>query len=280
MNIYLAYPIDQRATNPAGHDKVIGWVRTAERRLREDEFSWYDPGAAFCMSGEVTTWVQDVNQHVLHSADAVLALLPAGVPSVGVPMEVQLAHLLDKPVAVVHDHLSYTLMGLGVPVFTEIKDAVAYLASVPEPDPAIGYNVKVAGSGQFDRAYEDDAGFDLTYHGDKRIRVKPGEVVDLPASVQVEWPDDMFALLIGRSSTFKKRGLLVNPSIIDAGYRGDMFVIVRNVSNQAQWISPGERLAQMVPFPTHAAGMGVARVHEDELTPTDRGANGFGSSGA
>jgi dUTP pyrophosphatase len=274
MNIYLASPIDQGRTDT----NVTAWRAEAKERLQCAGFSVFDPSQAFNMQGEYTNWPELVNVVALESSDAVLALLPRGTASIGVPIEIKRALDCGIPVAVVHDHTSYTLMGLDVPVFPDVASAVHWLEQEPAAEVS-GYSAKVAGHGEVLRVHQDDAGFDLAYAGAETLQVRPWEVVDVPCGVALEWPYGMWALLIGRSSSFKNRGLLVNPSVIDAGYRGDMFVIVRNVGSKVQHIEPGERLAQLVPFPTYAAGMGIERVEHRDLSTSERGDAGFGSTG-
>ncbi len=127
------------------------------------------------------------------------------------------------------------------------------------------------------RAYSGDAGFDLFYSGSMPQVIMPGFVAHVPSHVAIQWPgDDMWGLMIGRSSSFEK-GLLVNPTVIDAGFRGDLFANVRNVSTVVVEINPGDRIAQIVPMPLLARRIEMQEV--DQLDPSDRGANGFGSSG-
>lgn len=126
------------------------------------------------------------------------------------------------------------------------------------------------------RAYSGDAGFDLYYSGDKPLMIRPGGTTHVPSHVAIQWPLDMWGLMIGRSSSFEK-GLLVNPTVIDAGFRGDLFANVRNVSHGWVTIDPGDRIAQIVPMPLLARDISMQEV--DELDPSDRGSNGFGSSG-
>lgn len=128
-----------------------------------------------------------------------------------------------------------------------------------------------------ERAHDDDAGFDLFYSGSRTITVPAMGTADVPSDVAIEWPPNVWALLIGRSSTFRDRGLLVNPAVIDPGYRGKLFAIVRNIGPNSVKIEPGERIAQLVPLPALAPGIDIEKV--EELTPTERGANGLGSSG-
>lgn len=127
------------------------------------------------------------------------------------------------------------------------------------------------------RAYADDAGFDLYYTGIEPMQIRPGEVAWIPSEVAIQWPDGMWGFIIGRSSSFEL-GLLVNPTIIDAGFRGNLGAYVRNV-NPGTWVTvqPGDRIAQIVPLPLLAPNIGMLEV--DELDPSDRGTNGFGSSG-
>lgn len=127
------------------------------------------------------------------------------------------------------------------------------------------------------RAYSGDAGFDLYYTGIEPMQIQPSEVVWIPSEVAIQWPDGVWGFIIGRSSSFEL-GLLVNPTIIDAGFRGNLGAYVRNV-NPSTWVTvqPGDRVAQIVPLPLLAPNIGLLEV--DELDPSDRGTNGFGSSG-
>jgi dUTP pyrophosphatase len=126
------------------------------------------------------------------------------------------------------------------------------------------------------RAYDGDAGYDLYYSGRVPMLISPGQVTTIPSEVAIEWPPDMWGLIIGRSSSFEK-GLLVNPTVIDAGFRGDLFAYVRNVNTDWVEVKPDDRIAQIVPMPLLAPGVVLAEAVE--LSPSDRGSNGFGSSG-
>jgi dUTP pyrophosphatase len=128
------------------------------------------------------------------------------------------------------------------------------------------------------RHYEGDAGFDLAYCGVDPIDIYPGCVADVPCGVAVEWPNlGTWGFLVGRSSSFRNRGMLVNPAIIDNGFRGELFAIVRNVGLELVAVMPGERVAQVIPMPLMAKGMLMAEA--EELSPSDRDVNGFGSTG-
>lgn len=128
-----------------------------------------------------------------------------------------------------------------------------------------------------DRPYDGDAGFDLAYAGDGPLQIMPGTTAQIPTEIGIQWPPGVWGFIVGRSSTFKL-GLLVNPTVIDGGWRGDLFVYVRNIIDQWVEVEPGRRLAQIVPMPILADGIEMFDV--PELDPHERGTNGFGSSGA
>lgn len=126
------------------------------------------------------------------------------------------------------------------------------------------------------RAYSGDAGFDLYFCGDRPFLVRPNEVVTVPSRVAIQLPEGMWGLVIGRSSSFA-RGLIINPTVIDGGFRGDLFAYARNINRDWVTIEPNDRLAQFIPMPLLADGMEMVEV--DALDTSDRGTAGFGSSG-
>lgn len=121
------------------------------------------------------------------------------------------------------------------------------------------------------------AGMDLRAHLTEAITLGPLERSLVPTGLFIELPLGFEAQIRPRSGLAAKRGLtmLNSPGTIDSDYRGEIKCIVVNVSNEAQTIEPGERIAQMV----------VAR-HErvewqlaEELLDSARGTGGFGSTG-
>lgn len=125
------------------------------------------------------------------------------------------------------------------------------------------------------RAYPDDAGFDLTVVGDQAV--EPRSFANLLLATQIASFEGHWTLLIGRSSTFKNRGLLMNPGIIDPGYTGPLYAVVYNLTTRTVHISHGERICQAIPMVNVAAGIDPAGV--TALPERPRGHNGFGSSG-
>jgi dUTP pyrophosphatase len=127
------------------------------------------------------------------------------------------------------------------------------------------------------KAYGDDAGFDL-YVSEATI-IPAGQFCDVPSGVAAQIPARCWGLITGRSSTLRKRGLLVYQGVIDPGYRGELFTGIQNVGAASQAVEVGERLAQLLLF--HNASLDVQTpTWVTELDPHERGSNGFGSSGS
>lgn len=127
---------------------------------------------------------------------------------------------------------------------------------------------------ELSRVHEGDAGLDL-YCTTEGVVVPPSGLVDIPLGVSVEIPEGYWAMLTGRSSTLRKRGLLVNQGVIDQGYRGPLFAGVFNLTNTQVLVERGERLAQLILVPLWMGGTLAVQ----ELRDSDRGTKGFGSSG-
>jgi len=124
------------------------------------------------------------------------------------------------------------------------------------------------------KTYPNDAGFDLVVAADTLIQ--PNEFVDVDLGIGIQLEDYQFGRITGRSSTLRKRGLLVNEGIIDAGYRGRLFAGVFNLTDKEVAVCRGERIAQLLVHST--SSMQVMPV--PHLLESERGSNGFGSSGA
>ncbi len=120
---------------------------------------------------------------------------------------------------------------------------------------------------------DGDAGADLTCV--EEYTLAPGEMKDIPVGLAVEAPVGMWYEIRPRSSTLRVRGLHVEPGTIDEGYRGPLYVFVRNENGHPVTIVPGDRLAQIV---FHQRNRPVFEWAE-ELSASDRGEGGFGSTG-
>jgi len=122
------------------------------------------------------------------------------------------------------------------------------------------------------RAHADDAGLDL-YALEDAV-VEPGAGLLLRTGVAVAVPVGHVGLVCDRSS-LAKRGLKTAGGVIDAGYRGELGVLVWNLSRERQHVKKGERCAQMLVIPIATP----APVDSADLGETARGAGGFGSTG-
>lgn len=121
------------------------------------------------------------------------------------------------------------------------------------------------------------AGMDLRANISAPVTLQSLERAVIPTGLFIELPEGYEAQVRPRSGLAAKKGITVlnSPGTIDADYRGEIGVILVNLSNESFTVNPGERVAQMV----------VAR-HEradwdqtDSLSVTERGSGGFGSTG-
>ena len=112
---------------------------------------------------------------------------------------------------------------------------------------------------------------------EESVTIAPGETVFIPTGLSVEIPAGCAGLIYARSSMGAKRGLAPanKVGVIDSDYRGEIKVVLLNHSGTEQTVAPGERIAQMIITPV----LTPAYEEVDELTDTDRGTGGFGSTG-
>ena len=138
----------------------------------------------------------------------------------------------------------------------------------------------VVDSGHGPPRYETphSAGMDLRAHLPEGIVLAPGQRVLVPTGLRLQIPPGYEGQVRPRSGLALKRGLTVlnAPGTIDADYRGEVGVILVNLSAEPQRIEPGERIAQLVIAPVTRASWEEV----DELDESERGGGGFGSTGA
>lgn len=122
------------------------------------------------------------------------------------------------------------------------------------------------------RAHADDAGLDL--YAAEEIWISPGQGKTTRTGVAFEIPVGHVGLVCDRSS-MAKRGLKTLGGVIDAGYRGEVHIVLWNLSAESVHLKPGERIAQLLLLPVI-----TPRIEEvSELSTTARGTKGFGSTG-
>ncbi|MCG8409699.1 MAG: dUTP diphosphatase [Bacteroidales bacterium] len=124
---------------------------------------------------------------------------------------------------------------------------------------------------------EYSAGMDLRANLQETKTLKPLERVLIPTGLFIELPVGFEAQIRPRSGLALKKGLTVlnTPGTIDADYRGEIGVILINLSNDEVTIENGERICQMVIAKHEQAEL----IQVDVLNETVRGAGGFGSTG-
>lgn len=304
MMLYYAHPIDQ------ANESVDRIAYGSVRRDLLNEWEWvYDPAGAFSSThGTYEPRVQDVNDIALLEADAVFALLPHGVPTIGTVTEIHKAAQAGKPVMVycqtrpiglgrmpenVHFWMADTAPGNR---HADIRDASRALRARTEellsqpifllPAERNGEATDdLSGSGIFcysgpmgaERKYEGDAAWDVP--ASHRTLFDPHERKRVKTGVFIAPPDDVWVSMVGRSSNFE-RGLFVEPGVIDAGWRGELEVKVYNLSGDHVMIEAGERIAQLIPHKIQAQTLKPINVGGPESLPYgDRGTNGWGSTG-
>lgn len=121
------------------------------------------------------------------------------------------------------------------------------------------------------KAHPSDAGFDLTATSMR----EDGDVVVYSTGLAMEIPFGHVGLVFPRSSVYKKDLILTNSvGVVDSGYRGEVLVKFRKTADGDKY-EVGDRIAQLIIIPYPAIEFEEA----EELTSSDRGEGGFGSSG-
>ena len=121
------------------------------------------------------------------------------------------------------------------------------------------------------------AGMDLRVGNDKPLSLRPFERVLVNTGLFMEIPEGFEGQIRPRSGLAKNKGVTVlnSPGTIDADYRGEIKVLLINLSHEIHSINPGERIAQMIIAPCNRAEL----IEIEELSETERGAGGYGHSG-
>ena len=127
------------------------------------------------------------------------------------------------------------------------------------------------------RAHPGDAGLDLS--AVERVELPPGGRAACPTGLAIAIPEGHAGLVVPRSGLARRHGVTVAnaPGLIDAGFRGELTVVLVNLGDQPHRIVPGDRIAQLVVVPVALPGPAVV---EDLPASDGRGEGGFGSTGA
>ncbi len=126
-------------------------------------------------------------------------------------------------------------------------------------------------------ATEGSSGMDLRANIDNNCTLLPLQRMLVPTGLFIELPMDYEAQVRPRSGLAIKQGItcLNSPGTVDADYRGELKVVLINLSNEPQIIHPGDRIAQMVIQKVEKATL----TQVNELNSTVRGEGGFGHTG-
>lgn len=125
---------------------------------------------------------------------------------------------------------------------------------------------------------DSSAGADLYALLDNSIDIEPGKTFMVHTGIAMEIPEGYVGLVFARSGLASKKGLAPanKVGVIDSDYRGEIMIPIYNHSESIQTISCGERVAQIILTPYLKADFNLVC----DLTETDRGTKGFGSTGS
>ena len=128
--------------------------------------------------------------------------------------------------------------------------------------------------------HKDDSGFDLRAYLSEPVTLKPLERKLIPTELRFELSSNTELQVRPRSGMALKHGISVlnTPGTVDEGYRGEVGIIVVNLSNDPYTIEPGDRIAQGIIM--NVIGQNISTLLKTEnLNETERGTKGFGSTG-
>ena len=117
----------------------------------------------------------------------------------------------------------------------------------------------------------EDIGYDL--YSCEDVTIAAGGAAGVHTGIAIEFAPTAGAIVKTRSGLARKR-LMCNAGVIDAGYRGEIIVLMENLGNEPYSIRKSDKIAQLLEHPFLAG-----EVVEDELSEAARGAKGFGSTG-
>lgn len=164
------------------------------------------------------------------------------------------------------------------PNFIELH---AKLSSVMAPDPSEqnneNFSLKVERLSPLSklptRAHDTDAGLDL--YASDTYNIFPGERITVKNGIRIAIPEGHVGLIWDKSGLATKAGIHTIAGVIDSGYRGELAVNVINLSKEVYRIEPGQKIAQLL-----IQKISVPSIIEEKISDiTERGVNGFGSSG-
>lgn len=122
-------------------------------------------------------------------------------------------------------------------------------------------------------AYDSDTGADL--FACEFTTIKPNETKLVSTGIKMQFPAEWAGFILEKSGLALKKGVQIMGGVIDTSYRGEVNVIVRNVSTETVFFYQGDKVAQIEIRPVHQADFQTV----GEVNDTARSASGFGSTG-
>jgi dUTP pyrophosphatase len=284
MLVYRAQPIDRGFARWRGQTVTLdGYIAAVPGVLM------YKPEAAWVVAtggwtGQPDPRLEAVNREALYSADAVVAYYP-DAPTLGVGREIEAARERDIPVMVmtdadrtlwaVHD---CDVLPLSSRQHHELQTWIKEQGERSWRRDTLQFALVHPEAKVPTRTHPGDAGYDL--FTSEPILIPPGEFRDVPIGVRAVFPHGVWGRITGRSSTLRRRGLLVAEGVVDQDYTGPLFAGCWNLTSEPVVIEVGERVAQMVLQSVVADRFASAVIDESDIPDTARGQAGFGSSGS
>lgn len=174
--------------------------------------------------------------------------------------------------------VEWNLMSGGVarniqPIFTSTISFHAFEVMLSEGSLVIDHKLIHTGEGIVAPKRTGDVGYDLVV---SQTTVVPAHgFANVPHDVCVELPAGLWAMIFARSSTNISGQIVCLPGVIDNGWRGQLFALCHNVSDDDYVVKAGTRICQLILFPMHTFDLYQVPI----LSPSDRGTGGFGSTG-
>jgi dUTP pyrophosphatase len=284
MRVYYATPID--FANYEAHASMRR--EHIRQKLIDAGHTVYDPSRAWHVA-EVTEQdaraIEGTNRQALRRSDIIVAWLPEGIQTQGVPAEVEFATRNQGIPAIVIGHAGVSVMSnslVSIMPEDQVEKLEAWIElAVTSVDRTAEYRIPYSAPEGVDltHAHPGDAGVDLRASTD--VLINPGEQMFVPSGVKIRLPAATFGWIVARSSTFGNHGLIVLPGIIDASYQGELGISCVNLTRFPHRVKAGERLGQLLLLSNFWGGHELTRTDEENVFPnrSSRGAAGFGSSG-
>jgi len=271
-SVYLAGPIDH--VEAREHNV---WRLVFENRLIQagGKLLVYDPKRAFSVAPTSQPVIlKHINDTAIRACDALFAAVFPDIPSWGTPIEITFADALGKPIVL------WTPEGcppylVGYPHYRTMEGAIDYLLDAHVADKEGAYLLYTDGGIQ-PPVYSGDVGYDLSCMEDCTLVPGQGKKLALgkDGDLCIACPAGYWFSMFPRGSTVA-RGLRVAQTVVDSGYRGPLYAFVMNDSNVNVTVNKGDRLVQLVLFKAEVLPLKKLAV----LPDSERGTNGFGSSG-